>query len=221
MNVFKLTKIKSSKNRVPVVYQTSKTPSLWWNRVHNRKIGNYTIHVATSVRNLGVLMDRNLSLRLHIARMTVACFRELRLAQARLTGACLRVLRQPRHQSEIGYRLWRNCQFFFSSSAHRVELLQETIHKNNCFEGLRNCTMLFEADAIIIHSTHRFIIVNRNPEPVLNNLFQHNDFQYRHNFTSVVIAIIYDVSFFIEIKKFIHFQSICVVITVYLGSVIF
>ena len=44
-------------------------------------IGNATIQPATSVRNLGVLMDRDLSLRSHIARLTGACFKALRQAR--------------------------------------------------------------------------------------------------------------------------------------------
>ena len=58
---------------------TLETPFHWWSP---SIIGNATIQPATSVRNLGVLMDRDLSLRSHITRLTGACFRDLRQARA-------------------------------------------------------------------------------------------------------------------------------------------
>ena len=74
-------------------------------------VGNATIKPATSVRNLGVLMDRDLSLRSHIARLKGACFRALRQARATrcsLTMDAARMLISSAVLSRIDYC---NCIF--------------------------------------------------------------------------------------------------------------
>ena len=72
-------------------------------------IRNATIQPATSVRNLGVLMDRDLLLRSHIARLTVECFRALRQARAirrSLTMDASRMLISSAVLSRIDYCNW-------------------------------------------------------------------------------------------------------------------
>ena len=74
-------------------------------------IGNTTIQPATSVRNLGVLMDRDLSLRPHIVRLTGTCFRALRQARGirrSLTTDASRMLISSAVLSRIDYC---NCIF--------------------------------------------------------------------------------------------------------------
>ena len=92
----------------------AKTESLWCT-THRRlhlideiqfTIGNVTIQPATSVRNLGVLMDLDLSLRSHITRLTWTCFRALQQARAisrSLTTDASRMLVSTAVLSRIDY----------------------------------------------------------------------------------------------------------------------